>query len=231
MIPNVRKLIVTALVFLSSLCYGENEPLIWPGTNDKQLTTYVDLSQFNLVAKANDLFFMKKYGQALTEYDRVLEDHPNCKIAKIGKMNTLIELDRIDQAIFNANEFIKEYPDDLDGYAVLSKVYHDKKMYEKEKDALIEIVRLFPYAYASRARIKEIENNFEMAEKILIANLNNAPTRVKAFSYMWLGKFYERQGRIEDALECYLKSKKLVDDGYLGDKQEISDGIRKIQGL
>lgn len=91
---------------------------------------------FQIVLLLGDAeFFLKNYQKALVHYDFLLNKINSSEIY-FRKGNTLLELNRENEAIMNFRHILTSEPDRADVHRIISKVYFDQKDFDK---ALIEI--------------------------------------------------------------------------------------------
>lgn len=155
------------------------------------------------------------WDKAKEGYDKIIQDQPNHFAAHVGRSRVFVKLGKIKDAIADLEFLHKEMPQCIATYSRLADLYAKQKNFKKELEILLECDALATeYDPYLKSRVAELQGNLDLAEKILKEHVQNAPLMVRMYGQVRLGKFYERQGRLNDAKTQYREAKKLIESGY-----------------
>lgn len=170
-------------------------------------------------AKAMEKFNNNDYSQAIdyfNQYTNLEEtDEKFYSSSKFYIGECLLGLEQFDGAIAQFEYFVKQYPTsnliDLALYR-LGNIYFEKKIYDKSRHKLIQLVNQFPgsnYSGSAYHLIGETfihENNLTQAERFFTSAANSK--RNNSFvdhSLYSLANLYEKKGRYKEAVSNYDK--------------------------
>lgn len=130
--------------------------------------------------------------------------------AQFIRIEQLYEWERLQEAIKETENYIQQYPEDADGYAVLSKVYLKQGDHKKALHWSLESLKKDPE--------NEIAWEFRVSTLYTAGKYKETMTAIQealtlfpddAFYYFLKGNIYNKNGKYEEAKESFLIALKL----------------------
>lgn len=130
--------------------------------------------------------------------------------AQLIRIEQLYEWSRFEEAIKETENYIQQYPEDADGYAVLGKVYLKQEDLKKALHWSLEALRKDPeneIAWETRVGTLYTEGKHKEAMTAIQEALTLFPE--EAYYYFLEGNIYNQRGDHKDAKESFLVALKL----------------------
>jgi tetratricopeptide (TPR) repeat protein len=165
-------------------------------SKDKAMPTYL---------QANILQGKGKFAEAISLYDKLIQQHPNHLNSLINLVRSYEALGQRDKAVAYLEKHHAEYPDELNAVGALSDLYAANNDFAKTKKLLTDQIKYTPKAtsiYLALARVEAVMNkNIESAKKIYLQGLeiNQDDPQLS----MALAGLYEQLNEKQSAIKVY----------------------------
>lgn len=181
------------------------------------------------IQKANMLYQMQKYNEALEVDEEILKIQEDCVPAFHNQGLCYQELGLIDKALESYENVLKINPNALHALNNMGLIYINIGEYKKANEVLERNIKAYPddvQSYANNAfalmKLKEYEKSIKMSEKALEINSNQPEV------YNNIAWCYEELNDFEKAIEFYDKGLE-IDDNHGLTYNNKAWALRKIK--
>jgi len=188
------------LILIAVLTLGSFAGSARASANDIPLEQILD-------SRATQLFKTQEYDQALVEFQKLSQEHPNDLLPRRYMAMTLILLGRLDEAIAILQDNVAKEPNNPAHHYYLARAYHEQGAQAKAKAELEEVLRLDPKGFYGDPARKALPL---VTEKAL------TPKRWD----IWLGAAYEYDTNVP--ISPSEKDLRGINDG-IDDEHDVDD--------
>ena len=158
--------------------------------------------------EGNNLYYLKRYDEALVAFEQALRHNPNAVSAYIGKGNTLVKLKRYDEALAAYEKAIYLKPTEASAFSGKGKALIKQRRFQEALDASDQALRLDSSnidAYIVRSNaldeLKRYQDALVASEQALRLDSSNADAYVaKGNGLIDLERYQEALAAFEQAL-------------------------------
>ncbi|MGZ0078549.1 tetratricopeptide repeat protein [Methylomonas sp. YC3] len=179
----------------------------WDGAQEsiQRLALFSKDKAMPIYLQANVLQGKGKYAEAISLYDKLIQQYPNHLNSLINLVRSYEALGQRENAVAYLEKHHVKYPDQLNTVGVLSDIYIANNDYVKTKKLLTDQVKHTPKAasiYLALARVEAMMNkNISSAKDVYLRGLEVNPNDPQLA--MALAALYEQLNEKENAIRVY----------------------------